>query len=111
MQELEICHMADYVTSCSCFPVSHKTSEQANIIADTAVTGANEVAQSAVQGVENAAVASGLVSLVRDETAIYFKSSTSCACRVSAKKNKRGLNQISFKPTFVFLLTSLVIGR
>lgn len=54
----------------SCFPVAHKTTEQANIIADTTVTGANEVAQSAVEGVENAAVASGLVSLVSDETGI-----------------------------------------
>lgn len=54
----------------SCVPVSHKTTEQANIMADTAVAGANEVAQSAVEGVENAAVASGLVSLVSDETAI-----------------------------------------
>lgn len=57
----------------SCVPVAHKTTEQANIIADTAVTGANEVAQSAVEGVENAAVASGLVSMVSDEAAVYFK--------------------------------------
>lgn len=64
----------------SCFPVAHKTTEQANIIADTAVSGANEVAQSAVEGVENAAVASGLVSLVSDGTAIYLKSSTFCSC-------------------------------
>lgn len=57
----------------SCVPVAHKTTEQANIIADTAVVGANEVAQSAVEGVENAAVASGLVSMVSDETAVYLK--------------------------------------
>lgn len=54
----------------SCFPVAHKTTEQANIIADTTVAGANEVAQSAMEGVENAAVASGLVSLVSAETGI-----------------------------------------
>lgn len=68
--------------SVSCVPVAHKTTEQANIIADTAVSGANEVAQSAVEGVENAAVASGLVSLVSDETAIYLKSSAFCRCSV-----------------------------
>lgn len=66
----------------SCVPVAHKTTEQANIIADTAVSGANEVAQSAVEGVENAAVASGLVSMVSEETAIYLKSSTCCTCSV-----------------------------
>lgn len=49
-------------------PVAHKTTEQANIMADTAVTGANEVAQSAVEGVENAALSSGLVSTVSGET-------------------------------------------
>lgn len=49
-------------------PVAQKTNEQANIVADTAVTGANEVAQATVEGVENAAVASGFVSTVRDVT-------------------------------------------
>lgn len=44
--------------------VAQKTTEQANIIADTAVAGANDVAQSAVEGVENAAMASGLVKSV-----------------------------------------------
>lgn len=63
-------------------PVAHKTTEQANIVADTAVSGANEVAQSAVEGVENAAVASGLVSLVSDEAAICLKLSTFCSCSV-----------------------------
>lgn len=52
----------------SCRPVSQKTNEQANIIADTAVSGANEVAQATVEGVENAAVASGFVSTVSDVT-------------------------------------------
>lgn len=37
-------------------------------MADEAVTGANEVAQATVQEVENAAVASGLVSVVSDAT-------------------------------------------
>lgn len=50
--------------------VAHKTTEQANIIADTAVAGANEVAQSAVEGVENAAMASGLVKTVSDDSQI-----------------------------------------
>lgn len=46
--------------------MAQKTTEQANIVADTAVSGANEVAQAAVEGVENAAVASGFVSAVSD---------------------------------------------
>lgn len=36
------------------------------MVADTAVSGANEVAQAAVEGVENAAVASGFVKAVRN---------------------------------------------
>lgn len=54
----------------SCCPVSQKSSEQANIVADSAVAGANEVAQSAVEGVENAAMASGLVKPVSDGSEI-----------------------------------------
>lgn len=50
----------------SCRPVAQKTNEQANVAADTAVAGANEVAQVAVEGVESAAVASGLVKAVSD---------------------------------------------
>lgn len=46
--------------------MAHKTTEQANIVADSAVSGANEVAQAAVEGVENAAVVSGFVSAVSD---------------------------------------------
>lgn len=44
--------------------MAQKTTEQANIVADSAVSGANEVAQAAVEGVENAALASGFVSTV-----------------------------------------------
>lgn len=54
----------------SCCSVAQKTTEQANIIAETAVTGANEVAQSAVEGVENAAMTSGLVKSVSDDSEI-----------------------------------------
>lgn len=50
----------------SCLPVAQKTNEQANVVADTAVSGANEVAQATVQGVENAAAATGFVSTVSD---------------------------------------------
>lgn len=50
----------------SCRPVAQKTTEQANVAADTAVSGANEVAQAAVDEVQNAAVASGFVSMVSD---------------------------------------------
>lgn len=39
-----------------------------DVVADTAVAGANEVAQAAVEGVESAAVASGFVSAVSDVT-------------------------------------------
>lgn len=46
--------------------MAQKTTEQANIVADSAVSGANEVAQAAVEGVENAAVASGFVTTVSD---------------------------------------------
>lgn len=50
--------------------VAQKTTEQANIVADTAVSGANEVADLAVEGVENAAMASGLVQPVSDDSGI-----------------------------------------
>lgn len=46
--------------------MAQKTTEQANVVADSAVSGANEVAQAAVEGVETAAVASGFVSAVSD---------------------------------------------
>lgn len=58
----------DFLFPVSCRPVAQKTSEQANMVADTAVAGANEVAQAAVDGVGDAAVASGLVSVVSDVT-------------------------------------------
>lgn len=48
--------------------MAQKTTEQANIVADTAVTGANEVAQATVEGMENAALASGYVTKVSDVT-------------------------------------------
>lgn len=54
----------------SCCLVAQKTTEQANIVADTAVSGANEVAHSAVEGVENAAMSSGLVQPVSDDSGI-----------------------------------------
>lgn len=44
--------------------VAQKSNEQANIVADSAVSGANEVAQATVEGVENAALASGFVTKV-----------------------------------------------
>ncbi|KAJ3610245.1 hypothetical protein NHX12_022339 [Muraenolepis orangiensis] len=53
-------NMSSLPVSCG-LPVANKTTEQANIVADSAVTGANEVAQATVDGVENAALASGLV--------------------------------------------------
>lgn len=56
-------------------PVAQKSTEQANVVADTAVAGANEVAQATVEGVENAALASGLVKKVSDVTAGSLTSS------------------------------------
>ena len=50
--------------SCSPLPVAQRTTDQANIVADTTVAGANEVAQQTVDGVENAAVSTGLVNPV-----------------------------------------------
>lgn len=48
--------------------VAQKSTEQVNVAAETAVAGANEVAEATVEGVENAAVASGFVSMVREVT-------------------------------------------
>lgn len=62
----------------SCRPVAQKTNEQANVAADTAVAGANEVAQVAVEGVESAAVASGLVKAVSDVTPEWVMSFMRC---------------------------------
>eukprot|EP00064_Thunnus_orientalis_P024475 superscaffoldBa00010548_g24770 len=42
--------------------VAQKSTEQAGTVADTAVAGANDVAQATVDEVEKAAVASGFVS-------------------------------------------------
>jgi hypothetical protein len=49
-------------------PVAQKSTEQANLVADSAVSGANEVAQATVDGVEQAALASGLVKPVSDSS-------------------------------------------
>lgn len=54
----------------SCCLVAQKTTEQANIVADTAVSEANEVAQLAVEGMENATMASGLGQQVSDDSGI-----------------------------------------
>lgn len=49
-----------------CNTVAQKSTEQADMVADSAVSGVKEVAQAAVEGVETAAVASGFVKAVRD---------------------------------------------
>lgn len=67
----------------SCCPVAQKTNEQANIVADTAVTGANEVAQATVEGVESAAVASGFVSTVSDVMSHDPSHRSDCQCGAS----------------------------
>lgn len=44
-----------------------KTTEQANIVGDAAVVGANEISQKTVEGVENVAMSTGLVNPVSFE--------------------------------------------
>lgn len=48
--------------------VANKTVDQANIVGDTAVAGATEVSQATVEGVENVAASTGLVSQVSDHS-------------------------------------------
>lgn len=47
-----------------CPPVANRTVDQANIVGDTAVAGANEVSQASVEGVENVAASTGLINQV-----------------------------------------------
>lgn len=42
--------------------MANRTVDQANIVADTAVAGANEVSQATVEGVENIAATTGMAS-------------------------------------------------
>ncbi|KAL4612938.1 synuclein-like [Arapaima gigas] len=42
--------------------VANRTTEQANIVADSAVMGANEMSQKTVEGVENVAASTGFVT-------------------------------------------------
>lgn len=42
--------------------VAQRTTDQANIVGDATVTGANELSQQTVEGLENVAVNSGLVN-------------------------------------------------
>lgn len=44
--------------------VTNRTVDQANIVADTAISGANEVSQAATEGVENVAASTGLLNQV-----------------------------------------------
>lgn len=44
--------------------MANRTVDQANIVGETAVAGANEVAQAGVEGVENVAASTGLVNQV-----------------------------------------------
>ena len=52
-------------TPCPLFPVAQRTTDQANIVGDATVAGANELSQQTVEGLENVAVNSGLVNQVR----------------------------------------------
>lgn len=44
--------------------VANRTVDQANIVGDAVVSGANEVSQATVEGVENIAASSGVISQV-----------------------------------------------
>lgn len=48
-----------------CVSVTNRTVDQANIVGEAVVGGANEVSQATVEGVENVAASSGLMSQVR----------------------------------------------
>uniref|UniRef100_A0A8B9HQM0 Synuclein, gamma b (breast cancer-specific protein 1) n=1 Tax=Astyanax mexicanus TaxID=7994 RepID=A0A8B9HQM0_ASTMX len=45
--------------------VANRTTDQANIVGDTAVASANELGQKTVEGVENVAASTGMVNPVR----------------------------------------------
>lgn len=47
-----------------CPPVANRTVDQANIVGDTAVAGANDVSQAGVEGVENIAASTGMINQV-----------------------------------------------
>ncbi|XP_064790455.1 synuclein-like isoform X2 [Oncorhynchus masou masou] len=47
--------------------VAQRTTDQANIVGDATVAGANELSQQTVEGMENAAVNSGLVNQEQEE--------------------------------------------
>lgn len=89
----------------SCCPVAQKSNEQANIVADTAVAGANEVAQATVEGVENAAVASGFVSTVSDVMSQDPGHRSDCQCGVLFLLIKLTINNV-----FMYLHVLLVFS-
>ncbi len=47
-----------------CISVANRTVDQANIVGETAVAGANEVSQASVEGVENVVASTGLINQV-----------------------------------------------
>lgn len=47
-----------------CVSVTNRTVDQANIVGDTAVAGANEVSQATVEGLENVAASTGVINQV-----------------------------------------------
>lgn len=44
--------------------VAHKTTEQANLVGETAVAGANQVSEKTVEGLESVVTSAGLVKQV-----------------------------------------------
>lgn len=54
-----VAHASDLLSS-----VANRTVNQANVVGETAVAGANEVSQATLEGVENVAAASGMMNPV-----------------------------------------------
>lgn len=66
---------------CVCVSVANRTVDQANIVGDAVVGGANEVSQATVEGVENVAASGGLIQVSRR------RSFRRLHARLNARKN------------------------
>ncbi|KAG9346181.1 hypothetical protein JZ751_008004 [Albula glossodonta] len=62
MQGCEMCTKTKEGVVSGVNTVANRTTDQANIVADTAVAGANDLSQKTVEGVENVAASTGMVN-------------------------------------------------
>lgn len=64
--QLSLFSMSAFQFNCAafCTSVANRTVDQANIVGETAVSGANEVSQATVEGVENIAASAGMINQV-----------------------------------------------